>query len=330
MNNQIHDIKNSLDIFFKKADDDTRIPMINFLYGGKDKLQEKKIVVSDKLIRTKEEDSIINEYSLEIPLTLDKTKRTLDLFVTKWGNITKRIHTQYGNYINNLSKNRLIKYLIVSEAPLLDISMPPNFKCKYIFGSDSECTIYRSTPFHAFNKLKNENYSDTTTTRIKKIDFFKCMKDDNVAFMDLVPLPLPLIPTEVRRDWSFNEDFRIENGYPLSFSLFLMAFERFKIKFKECHKKTPKFNKKLKIIFMMPPKTSMGIIDYLAADVENRKKNLPMELQNHIGIIIRTNDISAKNVSPALKELPLRQYRQVAVNYSNNPCIETFLHAIRD
>ena len=81
---------------------------------------------------------------------------------------------------------------------------------------------------------------------------------------------------------------------------------------------------------MMPPKTSMGIIDYLATDPENRKEALPEELQKHIDIIIRTNDRSAKNVSPALAELPLRQYRQVAVNYSNNPDIEIFLHAMKD
>ena len=64
-------------------------------------------------------------------------------------------------------------------------------------------------------------------------------------------------------------------------------------------------------------------------DPENRKTALPIELQEHIDIIIRTNDSLAKTASPALAELPLRQYRQVAVNYSNNPCIETFLHAIR-
>ena len=80
----------------------------------------------------------------------------------------------------------------------------------------------------------------------------------------------------------------------------------------------------------MPPKTSMGIIDYLATDEKERKKELPLELQSHIKIMIRTNGTNAKSVSPALAELPLRQYRQVAVNYSNNPCIETFLHAIRN
>lgn len=329
MNNKELNIKESLDSFFDKREDETRIPMINFLYGGKDNLQEKIIAVSNRLISTKEEDSIIKEYSLEITKTVDKTKRTLDLFVKQWGNLTERIHKEYNNYIYNLTE-KPIKYLIVSEAPLLDISSPKRFKCKYIFGRDKECTIYRSTPYHAFNKLLNEKYSNTNTTGIEQNKILKCTKDNAVAFIDLVPLPLPLIPTEVRRDWSFNESFKIEHDYPLSFSLFIMAFERFKKKYSEYHKKQPEFDEKLKIIFMMPPKTSMGIIDYLAIDKKTRKKALPTELRKHIDIIIRTNGTNAKSVSPALAELPLRQYRQVAVNYSNNPCIETFLHAIRD
>lgn len=329
MNNKALNIKESLVSFFDNREDETRIPMINFLYGGKNKLQEPKIAVSDRLIGTKEVDSIINEYSLKIPIQVKKTKKILDLFVKQWGDLTERIHGEYNSYIKNLCK-KPINYLIVSEAPLLDISNPKKFKCNYIFGGDKECTIYRSTPYHAFIKIKDINYSLASTKSITKKNILECTKTNAVAFIDLIPLPLPIIPTEVRRDWSFNEDFRIENGCPLSFSLFLMAFERFKNKFYDCHKQYPEFANDLKIIFMMPPKTSMGIIDYLAVDPKKRKKELPKELKKHIKTIIRTNENCAKNVSPALAELPLRQYRQLAVNYSNNPCIETFLHAIRD
>lgn len=326
---KILDIKESLDSFFNNREDKTRVPMINFLYGGISKLLEPNIAVSDRLLGTKEEYSFINEYSLQIVIPIKKTDRILDFFVKKWGDLTEKIHDDYNNYIKNLT-GEPIKYLIVSEAPLLDISNPMNFKCKYIFGGNKECTIYRSTPYHALKKLTDKNYSSKKTTGINKEDFLSCMKSNNVAFIDLIPLPLPLIPTEVRRDWSFNEAFKIENDYPLSFSLFIMAFERFKNKYIECHENIPKFDENLKIIFMMPPKTSMGIIDYLATDPKKRKKALPKELQKHIDIIIRTNDRSAKNVSPALAELPLRQYRQVAVNYSNNPDIEIFLHAMKD
>ena len=329
MNNKKLNIRETLDSFFLNREDKTRISMINFLYGGRNKLGEPKIAVSDRLIGAKEKDSLINEYSLQITIPIEKTKKILNLFVKQWGNLTERIHHEYDEYIKNLT-NKPIKYLIVSEAPLLDISNLKKFKCNYIFGVDDECTIYRSTPYHAFKKLDDINYSETTTKKINQKNILDCTKDNAVAFIDLVPLPLPLIPTEVRRDWSFNENFRIEDDYPLSFSLFIMAFERFKNKYIECHENIPKFDENLKIIFMMPPKTSMGIIDYLATDPKKRKKALPKELQKHIDIIIRTNDRSAKNVSPALAELPLRQYRQVAVNYSNNPCIETFLHAIRN
>jgi hypothetical protein len=329
MNFEELNVRESLDSFFTNKEDGTRVSMINFLYGGRNKLEEEKIAVSDRLIGRKEEYSFINEYSLEIVEPIKKTDRILNLFVDNWGKLTDRIHCYYKNYIMNLTSNP-IKYLIVSEAPLLDISKPTKFKCNYIFGENQECTIYRSTPYHAFKKLVDVNYSDTSTTKVTQKNIFNCMNENSIAFIDLVPIPLPSIPTEVRRDWSFNEYFRIDEGYPLSFSLFIMAFERFKKKYVECHDKEPSFDKKLKIIFMMPPKTSMGIIDYLATDPIKRKNDLPKELQKHINIIIRTNDINAKNVSPALAELPLRQYRQVAVNYSNNPCIETFLHAIRD
>ena len=329
MNNKKLEIKKSLDSFFQNREDVTRVSMINFLYGGISKLPKPNIAVSDRLLGTEEEYSFINEYSPKTVKPIKKTDRLLDIFVMKWGDLTEKIHCDYHNYIIRLTGNP-IKYLIVSEAPLLDISNPMDFKCKYIFGGNKECTIYRSTPYHAFKKLTDKNYSSKKTTGIKKEDFLNCMISNNVAFIDLIPLPLPLIPTEVRRDWSFNEAFKIENDYPLSFSLFIMAFERFKNKYFECHNKFPKFDKNLKIIFMMPPKTSMGIIDYLATDEEKRKIELPIELQGHIEIMIRTNGTNAKSVSPALAELPLRQYRQVAVNYSNNPCIETFLHAIRN
>ena len=322
-------IKESLDSFFNNREGETRVPMINFLYGGKSNLLKPNIVVSHRLLGTKKEYSLINEYSLKIVRPIKKTDRILNLFVEKWGDLTEKIHRDYDNYIKNLT-DEPIKYLIVSEAPLLDISKPMDFKCKYIFGGNKECTIYRSTPYHALKKLTDKNYSSKKTTGINKEDFLSCMKSNNVAFIDLIPLPLPLIPTEVRRDWSFNEAFKIENDYPLSFSLFIMAFERFKNKYIECHENIPKFDENLKIIFMMPPKTSMGIIDYLAKDEEKRKIELPVELQGHIEIMIRTNGTNAKSVSPKLAELPLRQYRQVAVNYSNNPCIETFLHAIRN
>jgi hypothetical protein len=329
MNNKKLNIRETLDSFFLNREDKTRISMINFLYGGRNKLGEPKIAVSDRLIGAKEKDSLINEYSLQITIPIEKTKKILNLFVKQWGNLTERIHHEYDEYIKNLT-NKPIKYLIVSEAPLLDISNLKKFKCNYIFGVDDECTIYRSTPYHAFKKLDDINYSETTTKKINQKNILDCTKDNAVAFIDLVPLPLPLIPTEVRRDWSFNENFRIEDDYPLSFSLFIMAFERFKKKYNCFHKEDPKFYENLKIIFMMPPKTSMGIIDYLATDEEKRKIELPIELQGHIEIMIRTNGTNAKSISPALAELPLRQYRQVAVNYSNNPCIETFLHAIRN
>jgi len=326
---KILDIKKSLDSFFNNREDQTRVTMINFLYGGISKLQEPNIAVSDRLLGTKKEYSLINEYSLKIVIPIKKTDRILDFFVEKWGDLTEKIHGDYNDYIKNLT-DEPIKYLIVSEAPLLDISNPMDFKCKYIFGDNKECTIYRSTPYHAFKKLADKNYSKTTTKEITQQNILDCIKNNSVAFIDLVPLPLPSSPTEVRRDWSFNKEFRVESGCPLSFSLFIMAFERFKKKYNCFHKKYPKFHENLKIIFMMPPKTSMGIIDYLATDEKERKKELPLELQSHIKIMIRTNGTNAKSVSPALAELPLRQYRQVAVNYSNNPCIETFLHAIRN
>ena len=330
MNNKELKIKERLDSFFDNREDTTRVPMINFLYGGMDKLEEEEeIAVSDRLIGTKEEDSFLKEYSLGKVDKIKKTTDIFDLFIKQWGDLTERIHKEYVEYIKYLT-NEPIKYLIVSEAPLLDISTPMKFKCDYIFGGDEECTIYRSAPYHAFNKLTVKNYSKKSRTNVKQNEILNCMKHKRVAFIDLVPLPLPSIPTEVRRDWSFNENFRIEDDYPLSFSLFIMAFERFKNKYFECHEKEPVFDENLKIIFMMPPKTSMGIIDYLAKDPETRKASLPNELQGHIAIIIRTNNSNAKTVSPSLAELPLRQYRQVAVNYSNNPCIETFLHAIID
>jgi hypothetical protein len=104
---KILDIKKSLDSFFNNREDQTRVTMINFLYGGISKLQEPNIAVSDRLLGTKKEYSLINEYSLKIVIPIKKTDRILDFFVEKWGDLTEKIHGDYNDYIKNL---------IVSEA----------------------------------------------------------------------------------------------------------------------------------------------------------------------------------------------------------------------
>ena len=328
-------ILEKLDKFLTEEDDDSRIPIFNFLYGGELFLNEENLhpYIIQRIVG-KETDSIIKEYSLEIKTEIpDKNSgevlsRLIMTNFHNWKELANRIHREYKEYVNKLQNNP-IQYLIVSEAPLLDISDIENISCKYIFGETNESTVYRSTPYHAFKKSLEPGYKQANITGITKVNFEQVMITNNIAFIDLVSLPLPTISTDVRRDWSFNKGFQINEKTPLSFTLFTLAYNRFKKLYESKNRKLI-LSEKLKIIFMMPPKTSMGIIDYLATDPENRKEALPEELQKHIDIIIRTNDRSAKKISPALAELPLRQYRQVAVNYSNNPDIEIFLHAMKD
>ena len=79
MNYKKLNIRDTLDSFFLNREDKTRVSMINFLYGGRNKLEELKIAVSDRLIGAKEEDSLINEYSLQITIPVEKTKKILNL-----------------------------------------------------------------------------------------------------------------------------------------------------------------------------------------------------------------------------------------------------------
>jgi hypothetical protein len=326
--------------FLHEENDESRISMINFLYGGKKNhciksLQDFSI---NRLIGSQSE-SVISEYSLEIKKVkkeFDKKTKTRILnnlikkYFKEWILLTADIHKKYFEYIEKLLDENEFDYLIVSEAPLLSIPQRKKAKltCNYIFGEDNESTIYRSTPYHALKKMDDNNYSSSSTS-ISKNDFQDLMKNKKVIFIDLIPMPLPSIPTKVRRDWSFDPDFQIEKDIPLTFTLFRLAFEWVDNYFKAKEKKI-NFSDNAKIVFMMPPKTSMGIIDFLAKDPTSGYNLLPDPLKHIAKVIYRTNHYSAKNNNEALKELPLRQFRQLAVNYSNNPCIETFLHSIKN
>lgn len=312
----------------RKSSNLRRIRILNFLYSGKNNYQNKELTQTTKKNITKD---IKSELYTEYIEKLD-AKMITDIETNKlieWSSLVVNIEKYYNDYLVKLRNVESFHYLVVSEAPMLTIKSPLSLGCKYIFDSDEDSTIYRRVPYQSFtiNNNKNPTASDLISTFI----------DHKVLFIDLISIPLPTIDTDIRKKWSVDTKWRIDGNEPLSFTLFKISLNNTIKKLKQIKKargfsEKITFNPNLKIILMMPPKTSMGIIDFVAEDPKNNFKNLPTEINQNsiIENLIRINGHDSKKISTQLKNIVLRQYRQVVMNSSNNPCVKHFKHAIRN
>ena len=310
----------------RKSGNLRRIRILNFLYSGKNNYQNKELTETTKKNITKD---IKSELYKEYIEKLD-TKIITDIETNKlneWISLVDNIKKYYTVYLDNLKNVKRFKYLVVSEAPMLTIKSPLSLGCKYIFDSDEDSTIYRRVPYQSFtiNNNKNPTASHLIST----------FEKNKVLFIDLISIPLPTIDTDIREKWSVDNDWKIDGNEPLSFTLFKISLDNTIKKLKQIKKDNGLpdeiiFNSNLKIILMMPPKTSMGIIDFVAADPKNNFENLPKEINKNLIIknLIRINGHDSKKISEQLKNIVLRQYRQVVMNSSNNPCVKHFKHAI--
>jgi hypothetical protein len=74
--------------------------------------------------------------------------------------------------------------------------------------------------------------------------------------MDLIPIPLPELNTKLRKHWSINEKYFIEENKPRVVTFLEIAFKYFLEKTK-C-----KIDPNIKIALMMPPKSALGILNF--------------------------------------------------------------------
>lgn len=270
------------------------IERLNFIYSAsviKDNLSE------DVLKWIQKEDKNIHS----------KISNPTNFPLKEWLLISQTVMSIYQNYLEKI-KDKEIKILIISEAPMLTLK-DYKFVCNYILGQGSVGN-YRTVPYDSIwehNKIEGDKPVDYTTNPEKIIDLFIKY---NVAFVDLIPFPLPKIATDLRKNWKKNRGNFLIN-------LFKNALSKV-----QCDK----FSDELKIIFMMPPTTASGIIEYC---ILNKDKLNDVFLKNYYSHITRCNDNSIFD-NKKLFDYSIRLHRQIVISGSGGPEKNLFLSALKN
>jgi hypothetical protein len=248
-----------------------------FLYIGNDYLKhtrtKKLALLIQNLSKIINDKTAIKEYSQSLKNDKKEIVKAFIYFVKQllgqrkeYKNLITDLKLLYSNYKNNIN---LIERIIVSEAPPIILNKKGKMEVKYILDSSiKNGGNYRNEIYKAFNNNKiGISAKDLENTLIK----------NNVGFIDLIPIPLPF-NSKLRTKWSTDKKFEIENK-PLPLVLLELALdENFSKK---------KISQNVKICFMMPVNTSMGIIDF--------SMNNKHDIETTFGIFISHERICANN-----------------------------------
>jgi hypothetical protein len=222
-----------------------------------------------------------------------------------WIETVRNIQESYNNYLN-VMKFKEIKYIIISEAPLLKFS-EGNFSCNYILDNLIQSAgSYRTAPFHALNKIFNENYNKEITDEISADDLITLCKTNGIGFMDLIPIPLPELNTKLREQWSINQQYFIEPEKPRVITFLEIAFKYF-IDETKC-----KIDPNVKIALMMPPKTALGILNFFINDKETDCEALNKLKER---FIVENKNIDAKE----FPDRSMRLHKAVVMSGAGGP-----------
>jgi hypothetical protein len=171
---------------------------------------------------------------------------------------------------------------------------------------------YRNVPFESLWELKYKNKHKPDDYKTNKEHLVKLFNDCNCAFIDLIPFPLPEIHTQLRKTWLKR------NKTSFIVDLFINAVNNIK-QFRD-------ISDKVKIIFMMPPTTAAGIINYCITNYHNPMADF---LIKHKDSIIRCNDNSIFFSSPELFNYTSKLHRQIVMGGAGGPIKELFTNALK-
>lgn len=218
-------------------------------------IKEKEVELRSRIKYLTEPDSSENYRNInENILVINELLQSQDL-KKSWLETVNNIQKTYGKYLN-VMKDKKIKYIIISEAPLLKFS-DNKFTCNYIFDENIHSAgSYRTAPFHALNKVLDKNNNKEIAKEISANDLINLFRENGVAFIDLIPLPLPELNTKLRENWSINKLYFTEGNKPRVVTFLEIAFKSFLVKTK-CI-----IDPNVKIALMMPPKSALGILNF--------------------------------------------------------------------
>lgn len=275
---------------------------INFLYSGDIKTDIRK--TKSKI------NNIIKSNKNEELIKWDFRK------YNSWKDCVKRDIVEIKTlYLEKLLNNKNpIKYIIFSEAPKLTWENNKAPYSAYLFGNYPVPGNYKSAPVKAFDFSKN---------------IIETFAHHRVAFIDLLDLPIP-IDGNLRNEWNYS--FKIDTE-PLSVFLLENAIENFIQKSNSVSqiKKLDKikFDSDVYFAFMMPPKTSVGIIEHYFK--ENKSINITVDDVNVFlpnERIVQCNNAFTKFLKTDLEQELLPLYSRVAMSGSNTPSYLLLKHAL--
>jgi len=233
-----------------------------------------------------------------------------------WKNCVNDIINKKEKYLKKLlEREEPVKFIIFSEAPKLTWKNNKPPYSAYLFGDRPVPGNYKIAPIKAF--AFSENIIET-------------FAHHRVAFIDLLDLPIP-IDGNLRNEWNYN--FKIDED-PLSVFLLENAIENFIQKSNSISQKYKrlynlKFDSDVYFAFMMPPKTSMGIIEHYFK--ENKSINITVDDVNVFlpnERIIQCNNAYMKFLKTDLEQELLPLYSRVAMSGSNTPSYLLLKHAL--
>lgn len=307
--------------FHNKSKIDQRFIGFNFLYNETKEYNEYKTDKFDETtiswIKEKQEDlksritylratnSSENNENIYENIAVIENLLEVQKIKQTWLQTVNKVQKSYNEYLNEI-KGKEIKYIIISEAPLLKFS-EDQFSCNYILDKEIQSAgSYRTAPYHALNKILNENYNKEINNEISAEDLITLCKTYGIAFMDLIPIPLPELNTKLREHWSINQQYFIEQEKPRVITFLEIAFKYFIDKTK-CE-----IDPNVKIALMMPPKTSLGILNFFIND-----KKTDCDALNKLKerFIIENKNIDAKE----FPDRSMRLHKAVVMSGAGGP-----------
>lgn len=182
-------------------------------------------------------------------------------FLIQWLRCVQTINDAKKEYILELTKTHdPIKYLIISEAPPLSF-IDNQLLSNYVFLNIENTTDkYRSVPFEVIKSLEKDSES-SLNVNTRGDDLLQFYAKHRVAFLDIIPIPLPTIHSNLRKHWCTDIFYSIDGKTPR-----IIQFLNLSIIQLQKELDTIRFDKDLKMSFMAPTIISNNIVKWLTTE----------------------------------------------------------------
>lgn len=202
----------------------------------------------------------LKKSAIESELSVLKIVENKD-FLIQWLRCVETINDAKNKYIKELTKtSEPIKYLIISEAPPLSF-IDNQLLSNYVFlNIENTNDKYRSVPFEVIKSLEKDSESSLNENS-RGDDLLQFYAKHRVAFLDIIPIPLPTIHSNLRKHWCTDIFYSIDGKTPRIVQFLNLSIIQFQKELAEI-----KFDGNLKMSFMAPTIISNNIVKWLTTE----------------------------------------------------------------